>query len=691
MTSSGPVHLLDGGGLTAARQSVDAGRHDEAAQRLASLPPQLMPDLDPHQLGGVVAALDDGIVRRHPRVLVALADAYALSGHTEQYVATLERARVAVADRAEDDAARLDVVAAELAMRAAVSDDDTTAEESRTLLARPDLPPMARARVEAALGRALATRRRPQALRTAGQHLRGAAQQFEQLGASGQATTAHLLRAIVSSWPLGHFDTAADDLQRALDATGGRLRARVAVLPFLAFVLIDAGRYREAEAALSELRVAAREVGDERGAAYARWAMARMASQRGDAAGTLAACRTVSRASVTVDTGGGAFFHADAAQLLARAGHHGEARQFLGEARRLDPGGTPLVATAELAVAVHVGDLDDAWAALQRLDEGERVEPRDRWRVTLLHAHAARRAGDPQATALAAAAFEEAAQLGRPDLPLVREPALAADLLPLAVQTSPEAAQLAGPADVQLRTMGAVEVVEAEEHRPVTGRPAELLTFLALHGPVQPAEAAIEALWPDCHPDRGRQRLRTVLARTRRDVGDVIERVDSTLRLRPHVEVDVHEFERLSGRALNGAEGADRVADARAALALHHDLVAPGLNHLDWVMGPRVRLRERALALRDWLADRAEEQDQPGDAVRELLAAIDLDPVGEHRYLRAARVLAAQGHRARALELLDRACATLDTFDLPASRDLHRLHAYLARGAGTSDGDAGVS
>lgn len=649
------------------------------------MPPQLVPDLDPHQFGGVVASLDDGIVRRHPRVLVALADAYALSGHTEQYVTTLERARAAVASRAEDDADRLEVVAADLAMRAALSDDDATVDESRDLLACPDLPPMARARVEAALGRAVATRRRPDALRTAGQHLQAAARQFERLGASGQATTAHLLLAMVSSWPLGHFDAAAAQLQRALDAAGDRLRARVAVLPFLAFVLIDAGRYDDAEAALAELRAAAREVGDDRGAAYARWAMARMASQRDDAVGTLAACRTVSRASVTVDTGGGAFFHADAAQLLARTGHHGEARRFLDTARRLDPGGTPLVATAELAVAVHVGDLDDAWAALQRLDQGDRVEPRDRWRITLLHAHAAHRAGDPQATALAAAAFEEAAQLGRPDLPLVREPGLAAELLPLAAQTSPEAAQLVGPAPVHLRTMGAMELVDSGERRPVTGRPAELLTFLALHGPVQPAEAAIEALWPGCEPDRGRQRLRTVLARIRRDVGDVIERIDTTLRLRPHIEVDIHEFERLAERALRGGDATSHVTDARAALALHHDLVAPGLNHLDWVIGPRSRLRERALALRDRLADHAERHDEPGDAVRELLEAIELDPVGEHRYLRAARLLATQGQRTRALELLDRACGTLDTFDLPASRDLHRLHGYLARGAGTSD------
>ncbi|MBW3535547.1 MAG: metallophosphoesterase, partial [Gemmatimonadetes bacterium] len=70
-------------------------------------------------------------------------------------------------------------------------------------------------RERAALGRALATRRRPQALRTAGQHLQAAARQFERLGASGQATTAHLLLAMVSSWPLGHFDAAAEQLQQA--------------------------------------------------------------------------------------------------------------------------------------------------------------------------------------------------------------------------------------------------------------------------------------------------------------------------------------------------------------------------------------------------------------------------------------------------------------------------------------------
>lgn len=660
-----------------------AGHHDRAARQLASLPPGRLPDLDPAEFGTLVASLGDAVARRHPTMLLSLADTYALSGHTEQYVATVRRAHTIVTDRPACDPDRLDVVAAELSMRAALSDDDATTAESRLLLARTDLSPMARARVETALGRALATRRRPDELRTAGQHLLTAAGEFERLGATGHATTAHLLHAVVSAWPLGHFDAAIDHLQRALDTAGGRTRARVAVLPFLAFVLVDAGRYDDADAILEELRVAAREVGDERGGAYARWAMARMASQRGDASSVLATCHALARASVTVDTGGGAFFHADAAQLLARVGKHAEAAEFLDQARARDPGGTPLVATAEFAVAVHGGDLDAAWDALARLEAGTRVEPRDRWRITLLHARAAKHSGSSQAATLAAAAFEEAAQLGHPDLPVIREPTIAAELLPLAAQISPDAAALRDPRPERLRTMGAVAFGRDDQWRPVGGRPAELLTFLALHVQPQPTDAAIEALWPSCAPDLGRQRLRTVLARVRRDVGDIVERIDDALRLRPDIEVDVREFDRLADLVL--LHGTGRAADARAALALHHDVAAPGLDHLEWALGPRIRLRGRALALRDWLADQAEDQDRPAEAVRELMAAIELDPVGEVRYLRAARLLAAQGTWVGAVRLLARARDTLASFDLPASDDLDRLDAYLARSWNVSE------
>lgn len=133
------------------------------------------------------------------------------------------------------------------------------------------------------------------------------------------------------------------------------------------------------------------------------------------------------------------------------------------------------------------------------------------------------------------------------------------------------------------------------------------------------------------------------------------------------------------------ASGTGGSTDAHAALALYHDVVAAGLHHLDWAIGHHARLRQRALALRDWLAGHAEERDRPADAVRELMAAIDLDPVGEARYLRAARLLAGQGRRVGALRLLERARDTLATFDLPASDDLDRLDAYLTRAAGAPD------
>ena len=66
--------------------------------------------------------------------------------------------------------------------------------------------------------------------------------------------------------------------------------------------------------------------------------------------------------------------------------------------------------------------------------------------MTLLEACAALRRGDRERAALAARAFEEAARLGQPQLPLIREREVTESLLGLAVQTGlPAARELTVP------------------------------------------------------------------------------------------------------------------------------------------------------------------------------------------------------------------------------------------------------
>lgn len=661
-----------------------AGLEDDLAELLAGLPPSLVDAVDATELASAVEWVPHRLLVANPCILLYLADAYTLSGRAEAYADTVRRAVELIAERAPVDAEldpdALEVRASDLTMRAIARNDDSLVAEVRRLLARPDLPAMARARLSAAAGRAAASRRTASALSQGARELEDAARAFQREGASVHAFAVRVIAATYTSIPLGRYEMALEQFDQTLAAAPGNLNVRVATLPYRAFVLIDLGRYAEAEAVLTELRQTATTtglVGNERSAAFARWAAARMASQRGDAETAWAACRAVERSEVPVDTGNGAFFRADAAQLLARVSWFDESERLLGDARERDPGNSDLVTVAEFAVAAHLGDLARAEAMLDRLDGGRVVEPRDRWRVTLLHAYVCHRNDDSRAPALAAAAFEEAAQLGYPDLPLVQEPQAARELLPFAGRGSASARDVARASGVRIRLFGGISIERAGHKTELSGRPGQLIAYLALHDRQATVDQAIEALWPECEPTRGRERLRTVLGRVRRDHEDLIERHDGLLRLGEQVTIDVEDFFGFCEQVATHRGAREKAA--RAALALYRRELAPSFGHFEWVASLQRHLENRALEMHDAVADETTADGRVDDAIRSLFAALALDPTAEHRYVTAARLLAEQGRRARALQLLGEARAELTVAGLAASVELDRLHGYLAR------------
>ena len=676
-------HYLD---LDAPEAALDVlarpGLEVHLAALLADLPPGQLGRIDPRELAAAVAGVPRRLLAEHPRILVHLADANILAGHADAYVETVHRADALVAEcgRPDDDREVLEVRALVLARRAVAHNDDGLVPELDDLLARPDLPPVARARLNAAAGRAIASRRTAAALRVGAARLDEAVREFERAGAVAHTIGTQAIAAAYALLPLGRYDDALERLGQALAAAPGNANLRVAVLPYRAFALVDLGRYAEAEATLAELRRRAMDAegpGNARAAAYARWAAARLASQQGDAQAAWAACHAVASSGVPVDTGNGAFFHADAAQVLARVGWFDEARQHLAEAHERDPGNTDLVTVADFVVAAYLGDAAAAGQALAALDGGKAVEPRERWRITLLQAKLALDADDPRATALAAAAFEEVAQLGHPDLAIIREPDVAKQLLHLAGAGSASARDVVHSRGARLRVLGGFEVEEAGRRTEPVGRSAQLLAHLALHDRQVPVEAAIEGLWPETEPDRGRERLRTVLRRLRRDHGDLVERHGELLRLRESVSVDVEEFLELCRQVECG--GPDRERAAATAIALYGNGPVPGVGPSDWVEHRRRHLEHQALAMHDALAEETATDGRLDDAIRWLFAAIRIDPIAESRYLEAARLLAEQGRRARALRLLDEARAVLDGHGLAPTPDFERLVGYLAR------------
>lgn len=686
LASRAADHLIKLDRVAAALEVLAAtDAHDALARTLADLPASSIGRLDPGRHAAAVGALPAPLLAARPRILLHLADSFIVAGRPEDYRHTIERARRLVDDAPDTTPTptRLEVLAADLSMRAVARTDDSLVAEATALLADPSLGPMGRARLLGGTGRAAASALTPAALRGGARQLAHSAQLFEQTGAEIHAAASLVVAATHANWPLGRYRIALEQLDRALQHTLDNPRARIAVLPYRAFVLIDLGRYAEAEADLAELRRTAHgadATGNERAAAFARWGAAKMSSQRGDGAATWAACHAVARSEAMVDTRNGATFRAEAAQLLARVGRTQDARDLLDQARLRDQRGSPPVELATFVLAAYSGDRDTAETVLRRLESHATIEPRERWRITLLHAYVRHLDGADDVDALASAAFEEAAQLGHPELPTVREAEVTRVLLELGSAHSASARELTRPDDVMIEVFGGLRIHRSGTTRRPRGRTSELLALLALHDREVTVDRAIDELWADVDTRRGRQRLRTVLHRVRRDCGALIERQGNVLRLHDDVRIDVERFLELTDRAQSTSPRSQPAATAAsAAIALHTADAVPEFADRSWATAARQELRLRLLAMHELVAAAAEAGGRLDEAIRAAETAIALDETVEHHHLTVARLRAELGRHRPALQQLADARTALSAHGLTPSAELGRLEAYLRR------------
>ena len=221
-----------------------------------------------------------------------------------------------------------------------------------------------------------------------------------------------------------------------------------------------------------------------------------------------------------------------------------------------------------------------------------------------------------------------------------------------------------------------------------TGIPGLVIKALAVHG-VLHVEELVALIWPDADSAAGRMRLRSVLSRLRRTCGDIVERQGECLALTAGAQVDAREFTQRAGRAVVWADRSDATRLAREAWSLYRGDLLPFDTFVEWTEAPRRRIRQRAVALLDLLADDAAARGRPLEAAAYLDQAIALDPDDEERYLDAARLLHELGRRRRAVLMLDRARAVAAELGRPMSQSFRQLERALAgpRPAGDSAPD----
>lgn len=234
--------------------------------------------------------------------------------------------------------------------------------------------------------------------------------------------------------------------------------------------------------------------------------------------------------------------------------------------------------------------------------------------------------------------------------------------LPATIPAPPPSAFAQDKTGVQVRLLGGFEVRWNGVVQDVpSGTVTSLIEVVALRGSL-PADELIELLWPDAGTDAGRNRLRNVLSRIRRQIApEIVRREGAMVALGGRVRVDATHFSAQANAALQTGDP----VELGAAAASYGGELLPEDRYADWCAATRERLTSLYLRLLDLLAENACDAGDYQTAVGYLEAGIDADPYEEARYLRVAELHSEAGHRSRALAVLQRAQSAAAVLDAP--------------------------
>jgi DNA-binding SARP family transcriptional activator len=216
-------------------------------------------------------------------------------------------------------------------------------------------------------------------------------------------------------------------------------------------------------------------------------------------------------------------------------------------------------------------------------------------------------------------------------------------------------------------------VVEAWGEKITSGLRAnayELLAWYVLHPDGATAEAAIDALWPDASPKRGRERFWTALGNLRtRLSGPGEEKVQILAKVGDHygpdssmLDVDLWRFEAALREATQTNEVTKMVAALERACSTYGGEFYPSGDAL-WVEPVREDLHRRALDAHIRLAELHADEGRPEAAISTLERTIEIDSICEEAYRRLIVLQTALGHTdaaQRTWQLLQRELADLD-------------------------------
>lgn len=662
--------------MEAAGLLLDAGVPERAARTLRNLPESVSRSVDPRAMLGVLARLGT-LADSDPSLLLLRANAAAPLGRHDHAIHDVERAAELVHDAEPSVRRRVEAAVArteffrghrEAAIALATSGlRDIGPGEEHTF-----------ARAHEVLALATAASETRADLQLAAESFRVAAAAWDTCGEHALARNCRCDLAMAVLIPLGRFDEALAVLAQVLAVAGLTDAERSWLLTCEGFALCEANRLDSAAARFDRVADLGYVQDNSTTVAVAAWGRALVAARRDDLPAVLRWISTAENSALgEADDVLGVTFLCDVATVLGALGELRVARHYLDTAESRSKVYDSDVRRARFVLDARtgiVGDVDGQLAV---------TRPAEWWRVLLVSALAAARNGDLGA----AGAFHESAErellaLGFGDFAALGERRAAEELVgllrgaverptaarpgePVAVgafSSAPDGGPAGGPdggdvSGARVRVIGrAVTVEDGGQVVDVpAGNPQRLVGVVVANGGLASFDQLAEALWPGDELEASRARLRNVLLRLRRRVGNVLVRSGSGVRLASGVGCDLFDFERLATDALSSARSDPEVAGhlAARAIAVADGAVFGDFEYEEWAQAARRSVDQRLIGLLDLLSIQAEDA---GDLPRaQALAerALRLDRYTDSRYVRLAELLTMQGRSASAVAVLE--------------------------------------
>lgn len=240
----------------------------------------------------------------------------------------------------------------------------------------------------------------------------------------------------------------------------------------------------------------------------------------------------------------------------------------------------------------------------------------------------------------------------------------------------PVAAVTTAPDLVEIEALGRFEIRRGGS--PVQLAPtvaAAVKAVIASRGSIRD-ELLIDHFWPDADVRTGRARLRTVLARVRRGVGDVLVRNGPLVELATDVVVDAFEFEDEADRLLRDHDST--LTDLDRLIGTFNGPFLPGDVYETWAAAMRTRIDRRYLALLERGAALAVHAGELALAEELLDRLAALEPDDEDRLVAAGGLLMDADRRSAAIRFARLARAAVDGLGMSPSPALVDLEARIS-------------